>query len=124
MRPEIITRELIQEICNYIAAGHSYANSAKLAGIAESTFFRWRAEGQLEGADAIYQAFYLMVEEASAFSESEALQLIRSSANRDRNWRAAAWFLEKRFPDTYGNSRKIRKNDDSGDDGDSLFQPA
>lgn len=101
MRPEIITRELIGEICNYIAAGYSYSAAAKLAGIAESTFFRWRAMGQLEGAEDIYVVFYLEVEEASAFSEAEALQLVRSSAIKERNWRAAAWFLERRFPEKY-----------------------
>ena len=101
MRPEIITQDLIKEVCNYIAAGFSYSAAAKLAGIAESTFFRWRAMGQLEGAEDIYKIFYIEVEEASAFSEAEALQLVRSSAIKERNWRAAAWFLERRFPEKY-----------------------
>ena len=101
MRPEIITQDLIKEVCNYIAAGFSYSVAAKLAGIAESTFFRWRAMGQLEGAEDIYKIFYIEVEEASAFSEAEALQLVRSSAIKERNWRAAAWFLERRFPEKY-----------------------
>jgi len=101
MRPEIITQELIAEICNYIAAGYSYAQSAKLAGIAESTFFRWKMLGQDEESELIYQLFFLEVQEASDFSEGEALQLIRSSAMRERNWRAAAWFLERRFPEKY-----------------------
>jgi len=101
MRPEIITQDLIKEVCNHIAAGFSYSAAAKLAGIAESTFFRWRAMGQLEGSDDIYKIFYIEVEEASAFSEAEALQLVRSSAIKERNWRAAAWFLERRFPEKY-----------------------
>ena len=101
MRPEKITPELIEEICNYIAAGYSYAQSAKLAGIAESTFFRWKTFGQLEGAETIYQLFCIEVQEASEFSEGEALQLVRSAAIRGRNWKAAAWFLERRFPEKY-----------------------
>ena len=101
MRPEIITPELVEEICNYIAAGYSYAQSAKLAGIAESTFFRWKNLGQLEDAEHIYQLFCIEVQEASEFSEGEALQLVRSAAIRERNWKAAAWFLERRFPEKY-----------------------
>jgi transposase len=111
MRPEIITRKLIEEICNYIAAGYSYSAAAKLAGIAESTFFRWRAMGQLEGAEEIYVVFYLEVEEASAFSEAEALQLVRSAAIKERNWRAAAWFLERRFPERYQKRNSLPDSD-------------
>ena len=101
IRPQIITHELIEEICNNIAGGHSYAKAAKLAGISESTFFRWRTMGQMEGAEPIYSLFFCEILEASDFSESEALQLVRSSAILERNWRAAAWFLERRFPDKY-----------------------
>jgi transposase len=118
VRPQIITPELIKKICDYIAAGHSYAKAAKLAGIAESTFFRWRMMGQLEGAEPIYVAFYCEIEEASAFSESEALQLVRSSAIRDGNWRAAAWFLERRFPHRYGKQTLVAPTEnDDGEDG-------
>ncbi len=120
MRPEIITRELIAEICNYIAAGFSYSAAAKLAGIAESTFFRWRAMGQLDGVEDIYKVFYIEVEEASAFSEAEALQLVRSSAIKDRNWRAAAWFLERRLPEKYQRRNKVSESDKPEDEGGSL----
>ena len=121
MRPEIITQDLIKEICNYIAAGFSYSASAKLAGIAESTFFRWRAMGQLEGAEDIYKIFYIEVEEASAFSEAEALQLVRSSAIKERNWRAAAWFLERRFPEKYQKrSSALDSDKPNNPDGEAL----
>ena len=121
MRPEIITQDLIKEVCNYIAAGFSYSTAAKLAGIAESTFFRWRAMGQLEGAEDIYKIFYIEVEEASAFSEAEALQLVRSSAIKERNWRAAAWFLERRFPEKYQKRSWVLDSDKSNNpDGEAL----
>jgi hypothetical protein len=73
-----------------VGAGHAYAKSAKLAGMAESTFFRWCTMGQLEVAEDIYTIFYIETQDASDFSESEALQLVRSSAILERNWRAAA----------------------------------
>ena len=41
------------------------------------------------------------MEEASAISEAEALQLVKSSATKERNWRIADWFLERRFPERY-----------------------
>ena len=72
--------------------------------------------GQLEGAEDIYTIFYIETQAASDFSESEALQLIRSSAILERNWRAAAWFLERRFPDKYS-KRPNQPPQDDNDDG-------
>jgi transposase len=118
MRPEKITLEMIEEICEYIAQGYSFATSAKLAGISASTFFRWKAEGQSESASDLHRAFELQVREATAFSESEALQIIRSSALIDNNWKAAAWFLERRFPETYKRTQINRDENELRDKGD------
>ena len=105
MRPEKITEELIESVCNYIAGGSSFASSAWRAGISESTFYRWIEKGKQPDAEEIYRIFYERVKKACEFSHEEALQLVRSAANIDRNWRAAAWFLERRFPDLYGQTR-------------------
>ena len=55
--------------------------------------------------DPIYAHFANEVEAASQFHEFEALQIVRSAAIIDRNWKAATWFLEKRFPEKYGKSK-------------------
>jgi len=46
--------------------------------------------------------FAVRVEEALQISEVEALQRIRYASRRDQHWRAAAWILERRFPEKYG----------------------
>ena len=101
MRPEKISAQLIEAICEDIAKGYSYDQAALNNGVAASTFFRWMLKGKQTDVDPIYREFVELVEEASNFSEPEALQLIRSSAKIDRNWKAAAWFLERRFPEKY-----------------------
>ena len=101
MRPEKISAQLIEALCEDIAKGYSYDQAALNNGIAASTFFRWMLKGKKTEVDPIYREFVELVEEASNFSEPEALQLIRSSAKIDRNWKAAAWFLERRFPEKY-----------------------
>lgn len=55
--------------------------------------------------DPIYIYFATEVEAASQFSEFEALQIERSAAIISRNWKAATWFLEKRFPEKYRKSK-------------------
>ena len=101
MRPEKITPELTEAISEDIAKGYSYDQAALNNGIAASTFFRWMLKGKQPEAEPAYRNFALSVADASLFSEPEALQLIRSSAKIDRNWKAAAWFLERRFPEKY-----------------------
>jgi len=75
--------------------------------------------GQMEGAEPIYSLFFCEIQEASDFSESEALQLVRSSAILERNWRAAAWFLERRFPDKYA-KRANHQSPDSQMDANAM----
>lgn len=114
MRPEKITPEIIKLICEDIARGFSYDRAAVNNGISASTFFRWTRKGTQPGAEQIYKTLVTEVKEASDFSEAEALQLVRSAALVDRNWKAAAWFLERRFPESYEKKQKINKLD-SGD---------
>lgn len=114
MRPEKISYEIIEAICEDIAKGFSYDKAAQNNGIAASTFFRWMRKGHEVDSEQIYKDFVQSVKSASEFSEDEALQLIRSAATIGRNWKASAWFLEKRFPDKYGR----RLNDKSRTNGE------
>lgn len=102
MRPEKITYDLINAICEDISRGYSYDKAAERNGISSSTFFRWLKLGKSPDSEQIYRDFAQAVRQASDFSEDEALQLIRSAAVINRNWKASAWFLEKRFPAKYG----------------------
>lgn len=106
MRSEKINPELVSAICEDIAKGFSYEKAALNNGISASTFFRWLKLGKTTDSDPIYQHFAKEVKAASEFSEDEALQIVRSAATIGRNWKASAWFLEKRFPDKYGKRLK------------------
>lgn len=118
MRPETITPELIKKICEDIAKGFSYDMAAERNGVSPSTFFRWLKRGKESNSDQIYQDFTFEVRQASDFSEDEALQLIRSAAVINRNWKASAWFLEKRFPEKYKKPSSQCERNDEADQGD------
>ena len=113
MRPEKISYELIALICEDIARGFSYDKAAQNNGIAASTFFRWLRKGHEGGYEDVFKHFAREVKAASEFSEDEALQLIRSAATIGRNWKASAWFLEKRFPEKYGKAPKDKTQKDN-----------
>jgi hypothetical protein len=46
MRPEKISAQLIEALCEDIAKGYSYDQAALNNGIAASTFFRWMLKGK------------------------------------------------------------------------------
>ena len=117
MRPVKITYELIDAISEDIAQGFSFDQAALNNGISSTSFFRWKQKGLDSESEVIYRDFTKAVGAAAEFSESEALQLVRSAAKIDRNWKAAAWFLERRFPEKYA-KRHVQSpgNSESGDD--------
>ena len=121
-RPEKITQVLTDSICEDIARGFSYEQAANRNGIAASTFFRWMQIGRKADAELLYREFARRVDEASDFSEAEALQLVRSSAIVNRNWKASAWFLERRFHHKYGKRPSKSSNFDTGEprEGDAV----
>ena len=97
-------------ILTAIRAGVPHSVAAALAGVPPATFSKWRqralahleardAGRPLKPADSPYAVFWMEVEKASAHSESRLVSLIAVAAQRD--WRAAAWMLERRFPERY-----------------------
>ena len=94
-----------------VSAGASYRAAAQSAGVAESTLHSWLARGRAEqGAtkrapgEQSYVLFVDAVEEAAARAEVRTAALIAKAAETD--WRAAAWLLERRDPETFGPPRQ------------------
>ena len=108
-RPIKINETLIEEICDLIAEGHTFAEAARFRRVSQSTFFRWMAIGKQEDAAPIYKELVMRVSEAAEFSELEALQAIRASAIKKNDSKAAMWLLERRFPEKYGRDRVTAK---------------
>ena len=114
-RPSKLTHELIQALCENIAQGFTYDRAARNNNIAVSTFHDWMRKGREENAEPLYKELVEAVAKAAEYSEDEALQQVRSAAIIDRNWKAAAWFLERRFPTRYGrNNENLDSNNGQG----------
>jgi transposase len=96
-RPTKFTPERVQQILDAIALGATFRLACMYAGVSEDTFARWR-EAKTDFADAVKQA-----EGRGAIGW---LTKIEKAANDD-NWQAAAWKLERRYPQEYG--RKVQE---------------
>ena len=94
-----LTTQLIKQCEDLIKAGNTLKASYCYLGIAERTFFRWLSEG--EKADkGIKRQFWQKVRGAEAEAQIRNVVIIQEAAQED--WRAAAWFLERRFPHKWG----------------------
>jgi len=74
--------------------------AAQAAGIHERTLQRALAKGR--DGDPRYAAMVEEMERAEAQAAVMALEVIRAAALSGGQWQAAAWLLERRWPDQYG----------------------
>ncbi len=75
--------------------------AAEAAGVSKRTAARWLERGAKGGkANADYAAFAAGVEKARAESHARHVGLIAAAASR--SWQAAAWLLERGYPETWG----------------------
>lgn len=98
-RPSKLTPERQRLIATAIAAGNSRDMAARYAGVAPQTMFIWLAKGRA-ATSGMYHDFAEAVEKADADATVTAVANIRQ-AMRD-SWQAAAWWLERRWPDEWG----------------------
>jgi transposase len=99
-RPTKLTAELQAKVCDAIRAGNYLETAAAFAGIRKATFHNWLRRGARQ-TQGIYHAFSEAVEKALADSEARDVALIAKAA-ADGQWQAAAWRLERKFPERWG----------------------
>lgn len=116
-RKPILTPKVIKFACDLIASGEFDNAVAGYVGVSEVTWHKWKSKGQevkeqIQENEAysptkreqLYLEFIESLEKAYAKAEMNAINNIRDASKKD--WRAAAWFLERRYN---GNWSKIAK---------------
>lgn len=97
-RPTIYTEARADAIVEAIELGASRKHAALCGGIAYDTLNDWRQRG-LRG-EVPFDEFARRCDEAEAAHINKCLRKIDSAA--EEHWQAAAWKLERRYPEQYG----------------------
>jgi len=96
-----------------------YGNDKKIAcafaGISEATLYRWLEQAQKKNARAELREFRESLERAEAEAEVIKISRVTQAADNGR-WQAAAWWLERKHPERWGQQTRI-KAELSGPDG-------
>ena len=107
-----ITQELVEQAAELKRNGLSNADIIAALGISETTFYRWLQKPTCK----LYRALKESLKRAEAEYKGELLETIKATATREKNpqWTAAAWLLERRYPDEF--AQTTRKGDSTTDD--------
>lgn len=116
-RPTKLTKELIEEIATYLRAGNYIETTAHLVGINRDTIYEWLKRGNAEIArisksnrarvrkkEELFVEFTDTVKKAQA--QSEAMLVAQIGKASEKNWTAAAWRLERKYPDRWGRTER------------------
>lgn len=107
-RPTKLTQELTDRICLAIRAGNYSKIAAEMAGISETTFYRWMSEAEEDDAPKQLREFRESIKRAEAEAEVASVALIRQAASQG-TWQAAAWYLERKHGERWGRNDKLRQ---------------
>lgn len=93
-----MTPERVEAICEQLLLGYSRSVAAAEAGVTKDSLRRW-----MEKHPWIAER----VEMAEGVAQARLLTIIRDAARLPQNWTAAAWLLERRWPDAYGQRQRV-----------------
>ena len=102
-RPTKCNPKTIARIAKVLALGGTINSACRAGGIDTATYYSWLRRGE-EGEDP-FVGFLSAVKESQAVAEHKALSII-NEAMLD-HWQAAAWLLERRYPDDYGRRQRM-----------------
>jgi transposase len=116
-RPTDLTPEVVADAARLLPTVLYLSTVADYIGVHRTTVQRWLRRGREEEkrlrnprakskpSEALYLQFRIAHKKALAAGEIRAAGVIRKAASE--HWQAAAWILERRFPERWGRDRSI-----------------
>jgi len=98
-----LTPELQEEIVKRIRAGNYIRVACQAVGISHTSYFDWLKKGE-EGISP-YAEFLDAVQKAESEAHVNYVAIVASHA--PTQWQAAAWWLERRFPQLWGRRDRL-----------------
>jgi hypothetical protein len=96
--------ELIETIEKNISEGNYVNIVCQAVGIHKASYYSWYHKG--ENGRGIFKEFHDAIDRATAKAEQTYIGVIRDAANKG-TWYAAAWWLERRFPERWGKREQV-----------------
>lgn len=110
-RPTKCTPDRVKRIIDALKGGNTREVAYAYAGVSRGAFYKWLARGEAQllldlDPDAIPESErpYVDLVEGVKRAESEAVvrNVLLVSKAAETSWQAAAWWLERRYPQDWG----------------------
>ncbi|WP_367356694.1 hypothetical protein [Mesotoga sp.] len=98
-----LTHVMIERASQLIVAGNTREHTAQALGIHRDTFSHWLTRGKKDSKGP-YKELYDAIDKAEAEAVARNVALIQSAAKK--SWQAAAWWLERRYPQHFGKKER------------------
>ena len=102
-RKSVYTEELVRRIEGYGALGVSDKTIFEAVGISHDTFYKWMKNKP---------EFATRINKARSLGQAKLVKLIWDAV--PKTWQAAAWLLERRWPNEYGKKETLKHEDNRG----------
>ena len=109
-RPLTLTAEITRRIVEAIENALPVREACRLSGVGESTYYVWLAKAEDPDAPAEYLEFRAAIASARACAQERLVSTVQVASLDPKNWRAAAWLLERRYPAHWAETLTIRVN--------------
>ncbi len=118
-RPSKLTKGVADKICRALRIGAFMECAVSVGGVGRSTVYTWLRTGEEDikkKRRTIAAKFKREFDKASAEAEFRKLQVIDNAAMRegDPDWKAAAWMLERKWPDRWARRQVLSVTRDDG----------
>lgn len=104
-RPTLLNPTRQAALLNAIEQGMPLKHAAAMAGMSYDTLNAWQKRGENESAPEQFRQFCQLLRHSQAVAMQVHLTSICDAAKRD--WRAAAWMLERRFPEDFARQQQL-----------------
>lgn len=104
-RPTKFNTKTKRRLYKALRIGASRKMAAQYAGISYELLRQWMRRGEQE-ARGEFVVFLAALKRAESEAVMSALQAIHEAASK--KWQAAAWFLERKYPQDWGRNRVIQ----------------
>lgn len=102
-----LTEQLIETIAQAIRVGAYVETAVALAGVSKDSFYRWLRQAESDDSTLLTVKLSDAVKKTLAESEKRDLDVIDKAA-QEGEWTAAAWRLERKFPNKWGRQSKVQ----------------
>jgi transposase-like protein len=101
-----LTSQRMLVIQKALRAGSTRKAAAAVAGVGESTFYDWMRAGANDEGSNLARQLVVVVEAAEGEAELRAATTINEAIDKG-DWKAAAWWLERRRRQEWGRPQPI-----------------